>query len=166
MYVYIHIHTYLIYTNANYALSRTGSTDLHLAYVTLDGRAVGDCTSLSTVHKLATDSPSIASHFFTSFFYSPANATLKSAAANGRCAIVFAGAAVFAFGGKRVAARGNYFRRLPLAELRAADEDKAHFERFVGLSWNENVSGGEEGVKNPVFVGALGPSKPRLDAVM
>ena len=69
--------------------------------------------------------------------------------------------------GKAVAAAGNYFRRLARAELEAADAGKAEFERYVGLEWNRRVTAaGGAGGANPIFIGALGPVKPRLADVV
>ena len=46
------------------------------------------------------------------------------------------------------------------AELEAADATKGEFERFVGLEWNVQVTG--TAGPNSIFVGAIGPVKPRL----
>ena len=60
------------------------------------------------------------------------NAELVTAAEAGTCAVVFAGASIYAIGKDR-AAQGRCLRPLAPAELRAAEA--AEFERFVGLGW-------------------------------
>ena len=72
-----------------------------------------------------------------------------------------------AVGGKAVGAAGDYFRRLAPSELAAADPLKSEFERFVGIGWNAQITSGghPSALPNAVFIGAMGPSKPRLAGV-
>jgi len=166
-----------------------GSTDLHLAWLSTSGRSKSDGAALSAVHKAGANEPSRAIDLFSGFVQLAVNSPCVDAARCGACALIFAGVAAHALGGKRVAARGRYFRRVPQSELQSAEEEKACFERFVALDWNASVAGAPcntsftskedtiasqkgraAGVAtnkfNPVFIGALGTSKPRLDAVV
>jgi hypothetical protein len=95
------------------------------------------------MHRPFASAPSTAANLFLAFLSAPPNAPLRAAAARGACALIFAGAAVHAFGGEEVAARGCYFRRVPLRRLQEADAARAQFERFVSLDWNASVSGGQ-----------------------
>ena len=72
-----------------------------------------------------------------------------------------------AVGGKAVGAAGDYFRRLAPSEIAAADPLKSEFERFVGNGWNAQITSerDEPAQMNAVFIGAMGPSKPRLAGV-
>ena len=92
----------------------------------------------------------------------PATGVLHATAA---CAVVCTGASMHAVGGKVVGAAGDYFRRLAPSELEAADPLTAEFERFVGIGWNGQMTAGAGALPNAVFIGAMGPCKPRLAGV-
>ena len=66
------------------------------------------------------------------FMAKPANAPLLDSLQNGRGAVVFAGASIFAIGRDK-AAQGNYFR--PLAPSDFEGCGAADFERYVATSY-------------------------------
>ena len=128
-----------------------GSTDMHLAWMDASG-AVADapgCT-LSCVHRPKSDVPSTAMDLFRSFVSHAANAALLAAAAEGTIAIVLAGASVHVVNAGRAA--GSYFKRVHRSQFEAAPHDKADFERFLALEWNDEVcarAGGRRRMADP-----------------
>ena len=110
-----------------------GSTDLHLAWLDSQGAACGQGCSTSAVHCVRKGAPSSAKELFQAYVAKPANAPLLDSLQNGRGAVVFAGASIFAIGRDK-AARGNYFR--PLAPSDFEGCAAADFERYVATAYD------------------------------
>ena len=109
-----------------------GSTDLHLAWLDAQGAASAPGSSTSAVHCVRKGAPSSAKELFRSYMAKPANAPLLDSLQNGRGAVVFAGASIFAIGRDK-AARGNYFRPLAASDFEGCAA--ADFERYVATSY-------------------------------
>lgn len=115
-----------------------GSTDMHLAWMDAAGQiASGPGNTVSSVHCESANQPSTAKQIFLAFMEDARNKDLLSAAISGNLAIVLAGASVHVVGATR--ASGNYFKRLTRNDLEAAHEERAEFERYVTLAWNDEV---------------------------
>ena len=110
-----------------------GSTDLHLAWLDSRGAACATGCSTSAVHCVRKGAPSSAKELFRSFIAKPANAPLLDSLQNGRGAVVFAGASIFAIGRDK-AARGNYFRPLSASDFEGCAA--ADFERYVAQAYD------------------------------
>ena len=129
-----------------------GSTDLHFAWLDMEGGIAGLAgQAASLVHRRTKNAPSDARALFDEFMHRGCNRALRAACAASRCAVAFAGSSVHALGGPAVAASGHYFRRLSHADAEKTDGSRAHFERYLML--DSEQSG------NRFFVGAIGPVK-------
>ena len=103
-----------------------------MAWLDSQGAACQSGCSTSAVHCVRKGAPSSAKELFRAYMAKPANSKLLDSLQNGRGAVVFAGASIFAIGRDK-AARGNYFRPLAASDFEGCAA--ADFERYVATSY-------------------------------